>query len=66
MSEASKKTATRIQAAIYRHGTITLVRNDEGKFHPLPGHDIEVIGCYSEGAKVCDIEDDLKFSEGMR
>lgn len=59
--KAIKATAQRIKQAIHRHGTITLIRDDEGKFHPLPGFDVRIIGVYSDGIAQKDIESDLQF-----
>lgn len=36
------------------------------KCYPVPGYQVELVGCYTEGVKQSDIEDDISFTEEMR
>ena len=58
----TKKEAAKLQMKIGALGVATVIKDTDGKFHVIPGHDFEVLGCYGEGLKRADLQEDLKYA----
>jgi len=54
-----RKLAAAIQTKTSGAGFVCLLRDAEGRAHLIPGHDVELIAVYGNGAKVNWIADDL-------
>lgn len=59
----TKKVVAKLQTKIGGLGVATVVRDGDGKLHVLAGHDFEVLGCYGEGLKRAELQDDIEFAE---
>ena len=57
-----KKEAAKLQLKICGLGAATLIRDDSGKLHLIPGFDFEIVGVYADGIKRSDLVDDIEFS----
>lgn len=55
----AKKEARKIKAQIHKHGVVAVVRDDSGKCHCIPGHDVDLIAIYREPVSQSYIESDL-------
>ena len=58
----TKKVAAKLHMKIGGLGVATVIKDTDGKFHVIPGHDFEVLGCYGEGLKRADLQEDIQFS----
>ncbi|QKK02742.1 MAG: hypothetical protein HND55_08835 [Pseudomonadota bacterium] len=59
MTDKLQKTVRAIGNALHRHGTVTVILDDEGKAHILPGFEVEVLGVYSQPCPLENIKADL-------
>ena len=55
------KEAAKLQLKICGLGAATLIRDQDGKLHLIPGFDFEVVGVYQDGIKRADLVADLEF-----
>lgn len=62
---SDKKSVVSIKKKIERHGLITLLMDDKGKTHALPGL-AQMIGVYDSAATVDELADDMIFMEQIR
>jgi len=64
--EGIRKLAAAIQTKTAGAGFVCLLRDAEGRAHLIPGHDVELVAVYGDGAKVNWIADDLLHAEVTR
>jgi len=55
------KEAAKLQTKICGLGAATLIRDQDGKLHLIPGFDFEIVGVYQDGIKRADLVADLEF-----
>ena len=56
-----KKEAGRLQTRIAHLGAATVIRDDAGKLHAIPGFNFEIVGTYQEGITTAELRDDISF-----
>ena len=62
----AKKEAAKLQRQIGGLGIATLVKDQEGKLHVIPGCEVEIVGVYTTGLKQADLIEDISFSTEKR
>ena len=59
----AKAQARKLKAQIQRHGVITVLIDDEGKAHALPGYSPLMVGTYDARITLTDLVADLEHTE---
>ena len=58
----AKAQARKLKAQIQRHGVITVLIDDEGKAHGLPGYAPQILGTYDARISMANLVEDLEHA----